>query len=160
MAKVSPNIFLLQLVNGMVQYRFDCGSGEGLVRIPNNVSDGKWHTVMVERYGNTAELFLDGQYSAITTAPGINDVLNLDTSDVYFGAEVEKYVNGYVDVRKGFRGCIEDIKIYNVRLPISGDNAVALSQKFEHVEFSCRDADFNIDGNSKCSQFNILEIYL
>lgn len=134
----------------MVQYRFDCGSGEGLVRIPNIVSDGKWHTIMVERYGNTAELFLDGQYSAISTAPGINDVLNLDTSDVYFGAEVETYINGYVDIRKGFRGCIEDIKIYNIRLPVSGSNAVALSQQFEHVEFSCRDADFNIDGSSKC----------
>lgn len=115
---------------------------------------------MVERYGNTAELFLDGQYSAITTAPGINDVLNLDTSDVYFGAEVETYVNGYVDVRKGFRGCIEDIKIYNVRLPVSGANAVALSQQFEHVEFSCRDADFNIDGNSKCCTVVFISILL
>jgi len=132
----------------MVQYRFDCGSGEGLVRIPNIVSDGKWHTLMVERFGNNAELFLDGQYSAITKAPGVNDVLNLDTSDVYFGAEVEHYQNGYIDVRKGFRGCIEDIKIYNVRLPVSGGNAVALSQQFEHVEFSCKNEVF-LDGNSK-----------
>ena len=135
----------------MVQYRFDCGSGEGLVMIPYHISDGKWHTVMVERHANTAEIFLDGQYSAVTTAPGVNDVLNLDTSKVFFGAEVETYANGYMDVRKGFKGCIEDIRIYNVRLPVSGSNAVALSQDFERVEFSCRDSDFAIEGNSEYS---------
>ena len=134
----------------MVQYRFDCGSGEGLVLLPNHVSDGKWHTIMVERHGKEAAIFLDGQFSSLTSAPGTNDVLNLDTSDVYFGAEVEMYANGYIDIRKGFRGCIEDIRIYNVRLPVSGNNAVALSQDFEKVEFSCRDSDFAINGNSKC----------
>lgn len=149
----------LQLVNGMVQYRFDCGSGEGLVIIPNRVSDGKWHTIMVERRGKDAAIFLDGQFSAITTAPGINDVLNLDTNDVYFGAEVETYANGYIDVRKGFRGCIKDIKIYNVQLPVTGSNAVALSQDFKAVEFSCRDSDFNIIGSSKCQKPHISSCY-
>ena len=117
--------------------------------IPNYVSDGKWHTVMVERRGNQAEIFLDGQFSAITIAPGINDVLNLDTSDVYFGAEVETYANGYIDIRKGFRGCIEDIRIYNVRLPASGSNAVAKNQNFKKVEFSCKESDFSMFGESK-----------
>ena len=140
---------LLQLVNGMVQYRFDCGSGQGLVTIPNPVSDGEWHIIMVERHGNKAEIFLDGQYSAITIAPGRNDELNLDTFDVYFGAEVEMYTSGYMDVRNGFFGCMEDIRIYNVRLPVSGNNAVALSQKFEKVEFSCKDDAFAIVGSSK-----------
>ena len=133
----------------MVQYRFDCGSGEGLVTVPNLVSDGEWHIIMVERRGNQAEIFLDGQYSAITVAPGINDELNLPSTDVYFGAEVEMYTNGYVDVRKGFHGCMEDIRIYNVRLPVSGSNAVALSQQFEKVEFSCKDDAFSTIGNSK-----------
>jgi len=152
----------LQLVNGMVQYRFDCGSGEGLVIVPNYISDGRWHTVMVERSGNSAEVFLDGQFSALTTAPGINDVLNLDNSDVYFGAEVETYSNGYIDVRKGFRGCIEDIRIHNVKLPVTGSNVVAMSQKFEQVEFSCRDSDFNLLSDSEliifqnCNKFKVV----
>ena len=133
----------------MVQYRFDCGSGQGLVTIPNLVSDGEWHIIMVERHGNKAEIFLDGQYSAITIAPGRNDELNLDTLDVYFGAEVEMYTSGYMDVRNGFFGCMEDIRIYNVRLPVSGNNAVALTQKFEKVEFSCKDDAFAIVGSSK-----------
>ncbi|XP_052793607.1 protocadherin Fat 1-like isoform X3 [Mya arenaria] len=152
-AKGRVDYSILELVNGMVQYRFDCGSGEGLVLIPNHISDGKWHTIMVERHKNFAELFLDGQFSAITTAPGINDVLNLDNSDVYFGAEVETYSNGYIDVRKGFRGCIEDIQLHNVRLPVTGSNAVALSQQFEHLEFSCKDSDFIIDSSNVCSSF-------
>ncbi|XP_060561268.1 LOW QUALITY PROTEIN: protocadherin Fat 1-like [Ruditapes philippinarum] len=152
-AKGRVDYSILELVNGMVQYRFDCGSGEGLVLLPNHVSDGKWHTIMVERHGKDAAIFLDGQFSSLTSAPGTNDVLNLDTSDVYFGAEVEMYANGYIDIRKGFRGCIEDIRIYNVRLPVSGNNAVALSQDFEKVEFSCRDSDFAINGNNICSTF-------
>ena len=123
----------------MLQYRFDCGSGEGTVIIPLLVSDGEWHTIVVERLGKTAELILDHKYSSMTITPGINDVLDLKSNHVYFGAEVESY-NGFPDVRRGFEGCMENIRLFNVRLPFEGSNAVASDHEFKFLQFHCKDS--------------------
>ena len=70
---------LFQMVNGAVQYRFDCGSGEGLVRVDSiRINDGQWHRITVERRGRTAEVTIDDKASAESSAPGTNDLLNLD----------------------------------------------------------------------------------
>ncbi|EAA03222.4 AGAP011526-PA, partial [Anopheles gambiae str. PEST] len=56
--KVDFNV--LEIMNGMIQYRFDLGSGEGLVSVSSIfVSDGLWHEVRLEREGNSAKLFVD-----------------------------------------------------------------------------------------------------
>lgn len=138
----------MQIFNGMLQYRFDCGSGEGTVIIPLLISDGIWHDIVVERHGKTAELILDHQYSSMAISPGINDVLDLRDNHVYFGAEVEMY-NGFLDVRRGFEGCMENIKLYDVRLPFDGINAVALDHEFKYLQFHCKDTYQTPSGTSK-----------
>ena len=76
------------MLDGMLQYRFDCGSGPGLVRLDSlRIDDGLWHNVLVDRRGNQAEIQLDGKFSAHASAPGTNDVLNLDTNVVFVGSE-------------------------------------------------------------------------
>ncbi|ESO94055.1 hypothetical protein LOTGIDRAFT_104487 [Lottia gigantea] len=130
---------ILEIKDSNIQYRFNCGSGEGFVKIPVDVSDGQWHLIMLERNGRTAELFLDQGYKAISSAPGTNDELNLDSFDVYFGAEVEVFPEGYNDIKRGFEGCMEGIRMFNILLPFTGTNRIAISQKFEDVEFKCKD---------------------
>ncbi|XP_065574069.1 fat-like cadherin-related tumor suppressor homolog isoform X5 [Artemia franciscana] len=148
---------ILEMVNGQVQYRFDCGSGEGLVRVSGTyVNDGKWHEVRLQRHGNKAELFIDGRFSAHGSAPGVNDVLNMENTDVYFGAEVRQLpgLPGFDDTRMGFIGCLDDIRVDRTLLPyhISGNYIVAASvpigvpapaivatlRRFKNVEFICR----------------------
>ncbi|GIY90467.1 hypothetical protein CEXT_493932 [Caerostris extrusa] len=105
---------ILEIVNGYVQYRFDCGSGEGLVRVEHpQVNDGLWHDVCVERRGNAAEVIVDKIHRVSGNAPGVHDILNLDGNDIYFGAEVRHHpaVFGYEDIRMGFVGCMDDIRI-------------------------------------------------
>ncbi|KAK6173109.1 hypothetical protein SNE40_016628 [Patella caerulea] len=130
---------ILEIKDNNLQYRFNCGSGEGFVTVPVDVSDGQWHIIMVERNGRIAELYLDHGYKAISSAPGINDKLNLDSMDVYFGAEVTVFPEGYHDIKKGFEGCIEGIRMFNILLPFTGTNRVAVTQKFQDVEFKCKD---------------------
>lgn len=78
--KVDYNI--LEVVNGVVQYKFDLGSGEGLVRVSSvYVSDGQWHEIQLERESNSARLTVDGKHVAHGSAPGINDILNLQSDD-------------------------------------------------------------------------------
>ncbi|KAK3099997.1 hypothetical protein FSP39_013258 [Pinctada imbricata] len=142
---------ILEVKNGRVQYKFNCGKGEGLVVIPRAVDDGEWHTIQVERNGREAEIKLDRQFTGYGVAPGVHEVLNLNSNDVYFGAEVDINFGGYHDIRRGFDGCMEDIKLFNVRLPFDGQNAVVLNPEFKDVEFHCKDTFPGIDGTNICS---------
>lgn len=147
---------ILEIVNGFVQYKFDCGSGEGLVRVENRkISDGNWHEIRVERRGNTAEVIVDKQFRVTGSAPGIHDILNLDGSDVYFGAEVRPHptVAGFDDVRMGFAGCMDNLRIDGILLPLhqSGSSIVATLRRFVNVEFHCHSLfDPGICGSQPC----------
>lgn len=147
---------ILELYNGMVQYRFECGSGVGRVQLPRKISDGDWHTIFVERMGNTATINLDGRYTAWSSAPGEHDVLNLGSNNVYFGAEVETFPNGFRNIDKGFEGCMEDLRLHNIRLPFTDRNAVATSQEFHKIEFNCRDNVWEKGDSDPCSTFPCL----
>ncbi|XP_035790783.1 fat-like cadherin-related tumor suppressor homolog isoform X2 [Anopheles albimanus] len=138
--KVDFNI--LEIMNGVIQYRFDLGSGEGMVSVTSIfVSDGLWHEVRLEREGNSAKLFVDGKHVAQGNAPGVNGVLNLQTDDIFFGAEVKQHptVLGFEDVQKGYVGCMDDIRLSRVPLPLhmNGASPVASLKRFANVEFSC-----------------------
>ncbi|KAG5848309.1 hypothetical protein ANANG_G00097130 [Anguilla anguilla] len=51
---------ILEIVNGRLQYKFDCGSGPGIVSVHSTqVNDGEWHSVTLEVDGNYAKLVLD-----------------------------------------------------------------------------------------------------
>ncbi|GAB6033159.1 hypothetical protein CHUAL_012768 [Chamberlinius hualienensis] len=149
---------ILEVVNGFIQYRFDCGSGEGLVRLENVwVSNGQWHSVSLSRRGNVAELVVDN-IPAYGSAPGHNDVLNIETNDVYFGAEVRPYplVQGYDDIRMGYVGCLDDIQIEGVALPLKttsgSSSAVAQLKRLVNIERYCHPTptDLGICGSQPC----------
>ncbi|XP_058065437.1 fat-like cadherin-related tumor suppressor homolog [Anopheles bellator] len=138
--KVDFNV--LEIMNGVIQYRFDLGSGEGLVSVTSIfVSDGLWHEVRLEREGNSAKLFVDGKHVAQGNAPGVNGVLNLQSDDIFFGAEVKQHptVLGFEDVQKGYVGCMDDIRLSKIPVPLhmNGASSVASLRRFANVEFSC-----------------------
>ena len=40
----------LEVINGKVVYKFDLGTGIGIIENPAVVNDGEWHEVVVERW--------------------------------------------------------------------------------------------------------------
>ena len=132
---------ILEIVSGKLQYRFNFGSGEGVVTLVDlMVSDGEWHEVKLERHGNSAELSVDGKWRTHGAAPGLNDILNLDKADVYFGAEVSQgSASDMINVGRGFVGCMDDIRLDHVAIPlhINGDSTVAKLKRFANIEFKC-----------------------
>ncbi|XP_056644010.1 fat-like cadherin-related tumor suppressor homolog isoform X1 [Diorhabda sublineata] len=138
--KIDYNI--LEIVNGRIQFRYELGSGEGIVRIPNIfISDGSWHEIKLERDRNNAKISIDGDHNAQGSAPGISEILNLQSDELYLGAEVHQHptVLGFEDIQKGFVGCMDDIRISRVAVPLhkSGENSVVVLKRFANVEFSC-----------------------
>lgn len=133
---------ILEVSDGKLQYRFNFGSGEGLVKLNEKiVNDGEWHEVKLERHGNSAEIAVDGKWRVHGAAPGLNDVLNLELSDVYFGADISVLddTGEGRHVTRGFVGCMDDIKIDHESVPLhlSGDSPVAKLKRFMNIEFKC-----------------------
>lgn len=140
--KIDYNI--LEINNGALQYRFDLGSGEGMVSVASIfVSDGQWHEVKLDRKGNSAKLNVDHKHTAQGSAPGVNGVLNVQTNDLFFGAEVRDHprVIGFEDVQRGFMGCMDEIMISEELIPLyktnTGGGSFASLQRFTNVDFSC-----------------------
>lgn len=133
---------ILEISNGVVQYRFDLGSGEGLISVSSiSVADGEWHDIKLERERNSAKLMVDNKHVAQGSAPGVNGILNLQSNDFYLGAEVRPHptVLGIEDVQRGFVGCMDDIKMAKEMVPLrmAGSSTVAVLKRFANVEFTC-----------------------
>ncbi|XP_055855772.1 fat-like cadherin-related tumor suppressor homolog isoform X2 [Episyrphus balteatus] len=138
--KVDYNI--LEISNGVVQYRFDLGSGEGLISVSSiYVSDGEWHEIKLERERNSAKLVVDGKHTAQGSAPGVNGILNLQSNDIFLGAEVRPHpsVLGFEDIQRGFVGCMDDIRLARESVPLhmTGSSTIAVLKRFANVEFTC-----------------------
>lgn len=144
---------LLQIVNGTVQYRFDLGTGEGVVHIIDAyVSDGRWHEIRLERDGNSARLTVDNTYIMHGSSPGSSDVLNLQDEHMYLGAEVHRHpsILGFKDIRHGYTGCMDDVRLSRNSIPlhVSSSNIPSASVliRFSNVEFTCSDSQLLAPG--------------
>ncbi|XP_069487651.1 protocadherin Fat 1 isoform X1 [Ambystoma mexicanum] len=113
---------ILEINNGRLQYKFDCGSGPGIVSVQSiQVSDGQWHTVSLEVDGNYARLVLDRVHTASGTAPGTLRTLNLDNY-VYFGGHIRQQGTRHgrsPQISNGFRGCMDSIVLNGQELPLN-----------------------------------------
>uniref|UniRef100_A0A3B5L9E8 Uncharacterized protein n=1 Tax=Xiphophorus couchianus TaxID=32473 RepID=A0A3B5L9E8_9TELE len=114
---------ILEIVNGRLQYKFDCGSGPGLVSVLSaQVNDGEWHSVSLEVDGNYAKLVLDQVHAASGTAPGTLRTLNLD-NNIYFGGHVRQHssqrLGRSLPVTNGLRGCMEAMALNGLELPLN-----------------------------------------
>lgn len=150
---------VIEILNGALQYRFDLGSGEGLVVVSSvNISDGNWHSIKLDRVLNTAKVIVDNKHFSQGSAPGVNIILNLQNNDIFIGAEVKPHhtIIGYEDIHRGFIGCMTDLRIGKQVLPlyISGGSTVAALKRFTNVEFLCDPAkvlmNLGICGSQPC----------
>ncbi|XP_037117404.1 protocadherin Fat 1a isoform X2 [Syngnathus acus] len=136
---------ILEILNGRLQYKFDCGSGPGLVSVHSaTVNDGEWHSVSLEVDGNYAKLVLDRVHAASGTAPGNLRTLNLDNS-IYFGGHVRQHAASAarhgrnLPVTNGFRGCMEAMTLNGQELPLNtkARRAHAVMEAIEDVAAGC-----------------------
>ncbi|MCP9259219.1 BMA-PRK-1 [Dirofilaria immitis] len=119
----------IEIEKRYVQYRWNCGTGPGVVRInQQKVSDGKWHSLKVSRRSRHAKLVLDGIYEKEGDSPQGSDVVNLyrESLRLTFGAMVAQLVNDTVFttasdlkpvVTRGMVGCFGRISVDGYEIP-------------------------------------------
>lgn len=136
---------ILEISNGHVQYRWDCGSGEGLVRVPHlRVDDDQWHLINITRDGTVSKLTVDGSLSS-GAAPGVHDILNMESGNLYVGAKVETYSgtmgtsNSLIEF--GFVGCIDLLTMNGFSLPVDVNSHTSSGKvslkRLANVELQC-----------------------
>ncbi|XP_075466227.1 protocadherin Fat 1 isoform X4 [Ascaphus truei] len=123
---------ILEINGGKLQYKFDCGSGPGIVSVQSiHVNDGHWHTVSLEVDGNYARLVLDRVHTASGTAPGTLRTLNLD-NHVFFGGHMRQQGSKHgrnPQVSNGFRGCMDSVVLNGQELPLNSKSKI-----YAHIE--------------------------
>ncbi|KAI5643563.1 cadherin domain-containing protein [Phthorimaea operculella] len=109
----------LHLIEGQVEFRMELGSGEVRVRAGENVADGAWHTVRLDRRGAGVRLTVDRRVAS-KEGPPPAALLDARPDRVLIGAALYRHAhpNAPEQVTYGFHGCITDLKLSGVGLPL------------------------------------------
>ncbi|KPI91036.1 Fat-like cadherin-related tumor suppressor-like [Papilio xuthus] len=126
---------VLELAEGAVQCRMELGAGAVALRAGGAVADGAWHWVQLERRGAAVRLAVDRRV-AHAQAPARDAVLDARHDRVLVGAALLRHAYALApeQVTYGFHGCIADVKIGEVALPLeeggtSSDGRVQLTRR-------------------------------
>lgn len=105
--------FISLVINhGRVEFKFNLGSGPGVVYSTKNVSLGIWHTVVVERKRDEASMKLDNESPVKAYSPCCSIGLNLEL-DLFIGG-LDNFTTVDTDrlgVSSGLFGCISSVSI-------------------------------------------------
>uniref|UniRef100_A0A672QGH4 Protocadherin Fat 4 n=1 Tax=Sinocyclocheilus grahami TaxID=75366 RepID=A0A672QGH4_SINGR len=124
--------------NGLLQYVSDAGVAGKVERIVGDVvlSDGQWHTLLLQRNGSSTILRIDESSSRVI----------LHNTQDFGGIDVHTLSLGGVPTRSaqqktspGFDGCYAYVKYNGEMLPFSGEHrTVSISKTDPSVKIGCR----------------------
>ena len=108
------------MVGGRLQFRYNLGSGEGLLVIESiRVNDARFHDVTLTRTELSIELVVDGMYVNRTASPGSEATLDVDPDHFFVGASVNVEDS---TLSNGLRGCVTGLRLDRKDVPVGGEN--------------------------------------
>ncbi|CAD5114918.1 DgyrCDS3952 [Dimorphilus gyrociliatus] len=136
---------IIEISDGCIQYRWDCGSGRNIIRIQQQpISDGWWHSVIVRRNQDcSAEIIIDNKYKSRGKAGVLRNDVNLEAETIIFGAQLRRGT-----VKSGFEGCLRHIVMNSQPLHPS----IAM---FSNVQAGCGISSASLCQSSYCSNGGI-----
>lgn len=136
---------IIEISDGSLQYRWDCGSGKNVIRIRQiRINDGWWHSVIVTRSQDcSAEIIVDNKFKSRGKARVLRNEVNLDTESIIFGAQLKRGT-----VKEGFNGCFRHIVINSQSLHPS----IAM---FSNVQTGCEIYTTRLCQATSCSNGGI-----
>ncbi|XP_052775155.1 pikachurin-like isoform X2 [Mya arenaria] len=105
------DFFSLTLVNGYLEFRYDCGTGVGVVRSTSRVAMDTWNTVRVSREETHASLWLNNDQPVSGSSEGSYSRLTLRLNMYLGGYDNLDLVKGKVGMTQGFTGCVEQVVV-------------------------------------------------
>ncbi|KAM9217540.1 LOW QUALITY PROTEIN: basement membrane-specific heparan sulfate proteoglycan core protein [Leptosomus discolor] len=105
----------LALVGGHLEFRYELGSGQAVLRSAEPVTLGHWHRVMAERLHKDGTLVVDDAAPVKRSSPGKSQGLNLRTPLYLGGTEPPLRP----PTNASFRGCIGEVSINGKKVDLS-----------------------------------------
>ncbi|XP_034152557.1 pikachurin isoform X2 [Esox lucius] len=123
----SRDFLAINLVDGYVEFRFDCGSGEAVIRSEERVSMGAWHELRVSRTAKSGILQVDSQRPVEGIAEGAFTQIKC-SSPLYIGG-VPEYDNtkSAAAVLRPFTGTIQKLVLNDRGVPLTEGFALGVN---------------------------------
>ncbi|XP_061175117.1 pikachurin-like [Saccostrea echinata] len=130
-SQAKGDFFSLVLVNGFVEFRFDCGTGPAVIRSPNHVKIGQWNQVKAKRSESQGWLWMNGHGPVSGFSQGSYTRITLRTSLYVGGYQNISPIRSRVNMWSGFRGCVQSLVInqwqYDFRKSVRGEPKIAIN---------------------------------
>ncbi|XP_034445775.1 basement membrane-specific heparan sulfate proteoglycan core protein isoform X2 [Hippoglossus hippoglossus] len=109
----------ISMVEGHVEFRYELGTGQAILRSPEAVSLGQWHRVVAERNKRVGHLRVDQGQVESKTSPGKSQGLNIHTPMYLGGVPTMDILPKAANVSEMFGGCIGEVSINNKKVDLS-----------------------------------------
>ncbi|XP_016315955.1 basement membrane-specific heparan sulfate proteoglycan core protein isoform X2 [Sinocyclocheilus anshuiensis] len=110
---------MLSMVDGHVEFRYELGTGQAVLRSQEPVSLGQWHRVVAERLNKDGSLKVDHTREITRSSPGKAQGLNIHTPMYLGGVPSMDILPKPANVSMLFDGCIGEVFINGKKLDIS-----------------------------------------
>ncbi|XP_016113250.1 LOW QUALITY PROTEIN: basement membrane-specific heparan sulfate proteoglycan core protein-like [Sinocyclocheilus grahami] len=110
---------MLSMVDGHVEFRYELGTGQAVLRSQEPVSRGQWHRVVAERLNKDGSLKVDHAREITRSSPGKAQGLNIHTPMYLGGVPSMDILPKPANVSMLFVGCIGEVFINGKKLDIS-----------------------------------------
>ncbi|XP_077565304.1 basement membrane-specific heparan sulfate proteoglycan core protein isoform X7 [Stigmatopora nigra] len=109
----------ISLADGHVEFKYELGTGQTILRSPEPVSMGQWHKVVAERNMRDGHLRVDHGSVEKKTSPGKAQGLNIHTAMFLGGVPNMEILPKAANVSKTFEGCVGEVLINNKKVDLS-----------------------------------------
>ncbi|XP_060751007.1 basement membrane-specific heparan sulfate proteoglycan core protein isoform X1 [Tachysurus vachellii] len=109
----------LSLVDGYVEFRYELGTGQAILRSQEQVSIGQWHHVTAERINQDGLLKLDDAPEVRRSSPGKAQGLNVYTPMYLGGVPTKDILAKPANVSMFFEGCVGEVSINGKKIDLS-----------------------------------------
>uniref|UniRef100_UPI00358F08DF basement membrane-specific heparan sulfate proteoglycan core protein isoform X2 n=1 Tax=Myxine glutinosa TaxID=7769 RepID=UPI00358F08DF len=108
----------LGLVGGRPEFRFDAGSGMGVLRHPTPIALGQYHTVTILRNLTQGSLQVNGETPVTGSSQG--KFQGMDMSEEFYVGGVPEYsrVSQLTGLHTGFQGCLSTLELQGQEVDI------------------------------------------
>ncbi|XP_072552989.1 basement membrane-specific heparan sulfate proteoglycan core protein [Salminus brasiliensis] len=109
----------LSMVDGYVEFRYELGTGQAVLRSQEPVSLGQWHRVAAERVNKDGSLKVDHAKEIRRSSPGKAQGLNIHTPMYLGGVPSMDILPKPANVSMLFDGCIGEVSINGKKVDLS-----------------------------------------
>ncbi|XP_033738487.1 pikachurin-like [Pecten maximus] len=109
------DFFSIALVNGYVEFRYDCGTGPAILRSKVQVTMGNWNRVHARRVDNEGSLRLNDGEMVVGFSKGAYSRITLRLPVYVGGYRNMTAMSSRIGITKPFVGCVQEIIINEYR---------------------------------------------